>query len=27
VNGGYMEVGIEEFPYISKLTITMHGSL
>mmetsp|Transcript_22265 Transcript_22265/g.16726 ORF Transcript_22265/g.16726 Transcript_22265/m.16726 type:complete len:204 (-) Transcript_22265:555-1166(-) len=25
VHGGYMEVGTEEFPYTSKLTITMHG--
>ena len=25
VNGGYVEVGTEEFPYNSKLTITMHG--
>ena len=25
VNGGYMEVGTEEFPYTSKITITMHG--
>ena len=25
VNGGYMEVGTEQFPYDSKLTITMHG--
>jgi hypothetical protein len=27
VNGGYMEVGTEEFPYTSKLTITMHGGI
>jgi hypothetical protein len=27
VNGGYMEVGTEEFPYTSKITITMHGLL
>jgi hypothetical protein len=26
VNGGYMEVGTEKFPYTSKLTITMHGN-
>jgi hypothetical protein len=25
VTGGLMEVGTEEFPYTSKLTITMHG--
>jgi len=25
VRGGYMEVGTEEFPYTSKLIITMHG--
>ena len=25
VRGGYMEVGTEEFPYTSKLTITMHS--
>ena len=25
VNGGYMEIGTEAFPYTSKLTITMHG--
>lgn len=25
INGGYMEVGTEEFPYDSYLTITMHG--
>jgi hypothetical protein len=24
---GYMEVGTEEFPYTSKLTITMHGNI
>lgn len=27
VNGGAMEVGTEEFPYSSKLTITLHGSI
>lgn len=27
INGGHMEVGTEEFPYTSKLTITMHGSV
>lgn len=26
VKGGYMEVGTEEFPYTSKLIITMHSS-
>lgn len=26
VKGGYMEVGTEDFPYTSKLTITMHGN-
>ena len=25
VNGGYLEIGTEDFPYDSKLTITMHG--
>jgi len=25
VNGGYLEIGTEDFPYTSKLTITMHG--
>ena len=25
VQGGYLEIGTEEFPYNSKLTITMHG--
>jgi hypothetical protein len=25
--GGYMEVGTEEHPYTSKLTITMHGDI
>lgn len=25
VNGGYLEIGTEEFPYDSLLTITMHG--
>lgn len=27
INGGYMEVGTEEFPYDSKITITMHGDV
>jgi hypothetical protein len=27
INGGLMEVGTEEFPYTSKLTITMHGTV
>jgi hypothetical protein len=27
INGGSMEVGTEEFPYTSKLTITMHGNV
>jgi hypothetical protein len=27
VTGGLMEVGTEEFPYTSKLTITMHGNV
>jgi hypothetical protein len=27
VNGGLMEVGTEEFPYTSKVTITMHSSV
>jgi len=27
VNGGAMEVGTEDFPYTSKITITMHGGL
>jgi hypothetical protein len=27
VNGGLMEVGTEEFPYTSKITITMHSSV
>ena len=27
INGGYMEVGTEEFPYTSKMTITMHGDV
>jgi hypothetical protein len=27
VTGGLMEVGTEEFPYTSKLTITMHGTV
>ena len=26
VNGGYLEIGTEDFPYTSKLTITMHGT-
>jgi hypothetical protein len=26
VKGGYLEVGTEEFPYTSKLIITMHGN-
>lgn len=26
VDGGYMEVGTEDFPYTSKLTITMHSN-
>ena len=26
VNGGYVEIGTEEEPYMSKLTITMHGT-
>jgi hypothetical protein len=26
VNGGYLEVGTEEYPFTSKLTITMHGT-
>lgn len=26
VKGGYLEIGTEEFPYTSKLTITMYGS-
>ena len=26
VNGGYLEVGTEEFPYTSKLVITMYGN-
>ena len=26
VRGGYMEIGTEEYPYTSKLTITMHSS-
>jgi hypothetical protein len=25
IEGGYMEVGTEKFPYTSKLTITMHS--
>jgi hypothetical protein len=27
INGGTMEVGTEEFPYTSKITITMHSSV
>ena len=27
VNGGVMEAGTEEYPYSSKLTITMHGNI
>ena len=27
ISGGLMEVGTEEFPYTSKITITMHGGL
>jgi hypothetical protein len=27
LNNAYMEVGTEEFPYTSKLTITMHGNI
>jgi len=27
INGGAMEVGTEEFPYTSRLTITMHGTV
>ena len=27
VHGGLMEVGTEEFPYSSKLTITLHGDI
>jgi hypothetical protein len=27
VNGGTLEAGTEDFPYTSKLTITMHGSI
>jgi len=27
LNKGYMEVGTEEFPYTSRLTITMHGNI
>lgn len=26
VKGGYLEIGTEEFPYTSKLVITMHGN-
>jgi hypothetical protein len=25
VKGGYLEIGTEEEPYLSKLVITMHG--
>lgn len=27
IQGGYMEVGTETFPYTSKITITMHGDV
>ena len=27
VKGGYMEVGTEEHPYTSKMTITLHGTI
>ena len=27
INEGYMEVGTEQFPYTSKITITMHGDV
>jgi hypothetical protein len=27
VQGGFMEIGTEDFPYTSKLTITMHGAV
>jgi len=27
LNEGYMEVGTEDFPYTSKITITMHGNI
>jgi len=27
INNGYMEVGTEEFPYTSRITITMHGDV
>jgi hypothetical protein len=27
VNGGYFEAGTHEFPYTSKLTITMHSTV
>jgi len=27
VDGGYMQVGTEEFPYTSKITITMHSTI
>ena len=27
ISGGLMEVGTEEFPYTSKITITMHSSI
>jgi len=27
LNNAYMEVGTEEFPYTSQLTITMHGNI
>ena len=26
VNGGYLEIGTENQPYLSKLTITLHGT-
>ena len=26
VKGGYLEIGTEQYPYTSKLIITMHGS-
>ena len=26
VNAGYLEIGTEEYPYSSKLIITMHGN-
>lgn len=27
IEGGYMEVGTEDFPYTSQITITMHGDV